>query len=1287
MITDQRNKDFDAMRLRLASPDVIREWSHGEVLKPETINYRTQKPERDGLFCERIFGPSKDWECYCGKYKKIRYKGIVCDKCGVEVTRVIVRRERMGHIELASPVSHIWLLRGVPSSIGLALDLSIQNLEKVIYFANFIITNVSEDEKKTTMEQLRAEYLSKRKGIEAQYTEGNEPLEKRGAMKEARLLELEELFTTAERELKTLRPLKILSESEYRDLSLKYGHIFEAQIGAKAIRLLLERINSEKEAEILKSEIGNNPGLRGEKMIRRLRFFTNLIHNGIRPEWMILTNVPVIPPDLRPMVPLDGGRFATADLNDLYRRVINRNNRLKQLLELNAPEVIVRNERRMLQEAVDALLDNSARHGKAVQAATGQKRSLKSLADQLKGKQGRFRQNLLGKRIDYSGRSVIVVGPNLLLHQCGLPKQMALELFKPFIISKLIQREIVHNVRSASRYIESGKEEVWDILEEVVEEAHVLLNRAPTLHRLGIQAFKPILIEGKAIRIHPLVCTAFNADFDGDQMAVHVPLTKEARHEAATIMLSSKNLLKPATGEPIMCPEKDMVWGAYYLTMMPQDSLEIPNEKIKNFAGPAEAKIAYQMKIIKVQEPILIPATGAFSGLGEGVARTTVGRILFNEIIPEPLSYYNDTIRRKELKKIVGLTLDLCGDEITVKFLDELKALTFHYLTQSGLSWGIGDLPAIPQKEKIIEETDEKVKEAQEQYEMGLLTNEERYAKVLELWSAVKEKVTHFSRNSLSPSNPVYSMIESGARGSWDVFTQVVGMRGLMTSPSGDIIELPVKGSFREGIAVLEYFISTHGARKGLADTALRTASAGYLTRRLVDVAQDMVIIQDDCGSVEGISFTKEESDRIGKNVAERVVGRFLAEDIVETDTEKVLAKSGSLITPKLVREVLKDRSIGKITVRSVLTCKTLRGTCQHCYGYDLGRNELVKLGTAVGIIAAQSIGEPGTQLTMRTFHTGGTMGQDITKGLPRVDELFEVRSPKRRAVITEVSGRVEVMTKERVVKDEKGNTIAFTDRGQKIVRIHTEETETIEIKVPQGAAVGIKDGTLVTEGMTLFTRKNGKIEKAQKTGLATVSKGKILLQGDAARIEEIQVPPGYTLLVRDGDRIEKGYALTDGHFDLHQLFRLRGKVDAQKYLIQEIQYVYSSEGSALNDKHIEVIIRQLFSKVYITDPGDTVLNAGEVTDQMILAQAIENLPKDGTQPTYDELLVGITKISLYTDSFLSAASFQQTTRVLVGAAISGKIDHLRGLKENVIIGRLIPAGTGFAGSKKESGE
>ncbi len=1308
MLNPIKTTDFDAIKLKLASPDEILEWSHGEVTRPETINYRTQKPEKDGLFCERIFGPSKDWECYCGKYKKIRYKGIVCDKCGVEVTRSMVRRERMGHIKLQAPATHIWFLRGISSKIGLILDLSMQHLEKVVYFASFIITDVNEDLKNATIEQIKQEFKSKKKSIESEFNQQvNELKNKKGKMlqsgkdkdkvekeveegiaalekaRDEKLENLNQAFDQAQKELKDLKPLTIIPESTYQNLSLKYGHIFEAGIGAEAVRKLLERIDLDKTIETLEKELEEALDSKKEKLTRRLKLFKSLKVNGLRPEWMIMTVLPVIPPDLRPMVALDGGRFATSDLNDLYRRVINRNNRLKQLLDLNAPEVICRNEKRMLQEAVDALIDNSAHHGKTVVASTGQKRMLKSLADSLKGKQGRFRQNLLGKRIDYSGRSVIVVNPKLKLNQCGLPKTMALELFKPFIISRLIKEELVHNVRSASRYIEAGHDRVWDILEDIIKEAYVMLNRAPTLHRLGIQAFQPILIEGKAIQIHPLVCVAFNADFDGDQMAVHVPLTKEAVAEARDIMLSSHNLLKPATGDPVVAPGQDIVWGSFYMTLMVNDKDDV--KKLRHFSSKGEAKLAYESGKLKLQDAIVVKLNG-----GE-LVKTTMGRIIFNEILPEKLRFVNDVVNKGKLKNLAKDCLRHYGEERTVVFLDELKDNSFKYITRSGLSWGMDDLPYFEEKDQLISEAGNMVENIQEQYEEGLLTESERYAKVIELWTNVKDKVTDICKRGLPKDGPVYSMIESGARGSWTQLTQILGMKGLVTSPSGDIIELPVKGNFKRGFGVLEYFISTHATRKGLSDTALRTANAGYLTRRLVDVSQDVMITEEDCGDTEGLVLTKKESDEMGYELTKRIVGRYLAKDLLSAKG-KILVKAGELITEETV-EKLKKEDIEEVCIRSVLNCKLSRGVCMKCYGYDLGYNKPAKIGTAVGIIAAQSIGEPGTQLTMRTFHTGGVAGsEDITQGLPRVEEIFEARSPKRKAFIADVDGKVKIESAQRVIEDEEGKMIV-TNPQSKILRIFYEGTdidkyyfnEAVKEAQSEGAItkktepkMAVKNGDKVDAGEELFSIGKKSV-KAKRGGVVQVENKLVKVETKSEKIREYAIPKGFNIWVKDGDAVKRGDQLTEGSLDLDELYELRGKLDTQKYVIKEIQYVYSSQGQPLNDKHIEIIARQMFSRIMVTDSGETDLLPGETLEKSVFDRANEEARKNKKKEAKgDLLLLGISKVSLTTDSFLSAASFQETARVLIDAAVSGKVDYLRGLKENVIIGRLIPAGTGY---------
>ena len=1275
--------EFDAIKLKLASPDDIHEWSHGEVVKPETINYRTQKPEKDGLFCEKIFGPSKDWECYCGKYKRIRYKGVVCDKCGVEVTRAVVRRERMGHIDLAAPVSHIWFLRGIPSKIGLVLDLGVQALEKVIYFASFVITHVDEAARKETIEQIQTELKTKRKQIDNEFNQRAQEINNRKAKslsqgesankvekqiekelidlnvaKIDKLQTLEEAAETALKELKELHELQIISETKYQDLSMRYGHVFEASIGAEAVRELLKKIDLKKASLALDTEIQKAIPSKQKKLIRRSRLIKSLISNKIRPEWMIMTAVPVIPPDLRPMVQLDGGRFASSDLNDLYRRVINRNNRLKRLKELNAPEVIQRNEKRMLQEAVDALIDNNARHGKTVTSSTGQKRMLKSIADMLKGKQGRFRQNLLGKRVDYSGRSVIVVGPHLRLFQCGLPKTMALELFRPFVIAKLIERELVHNVRSANRYIEAGHAEVWDILEEIIVGAHVLLNRAPTLHRLGIQAFKPILIEGKAIQLHPLVCTAFNADFDGDQMAVHVPLTEEAKDEAANIMLSSKNLLKPATGDPVVVPNQDIVWGSYYLTFVPE-GIEVK----KIFADENEAEKAYALGLIGLQDLIKVRVARA----NNAIITTSVGRVIFNKELPAGLAFVNKTLDKKGLGKIVAeIFRSFSGDE-TVDALDRIKDIAFKYITASGFSWGMGDIPKLHNKKDLIIQGEKKVEIIREQFNQGLLTNKERYIKVIEVWSDIKNQITDQSKDVFKADNSITTIINSGARGSWSQMIQIMGIKGLVINPAGDIIELPIKANFQEGLDVLEYFISTHGTRKGLSDTALRTANAGYLTRRLVDVSQDVVVLGTDCKDTEGLVMTKSESKELNESLASRVVGRVLAEGIIDTKTKQVLIKKGTLVSQEIADKIEKIDP-ESIKIRSVLTCRALRGVCQKCYGYDLGYNDLVKLGTAVGVIAAQSIGEPGTQLTMRTFHTGGVASEaDVTQGLPRVEELFEARPPKKKSILAPVMGQVLLSGTEQLVS-----------KDNRILKIKTQNARTENFEIEESAQVKVSDGQEVKPGQTLFII-NQKEEKTNLGGIVKIKDDKLSVSVKSGEEVEVIIPGGYNLWIKNGELVEEGQPMTEGSVDLQELYEHKGQLAVQKYIIAEIKHIYSSQGQNLDDKHVELIVKQMFSRVFVRDVGDTELLPGETITQTQFKEA--NLINKGKQATSDVLLMGITKASLTSDSFLSAASFQETARVLIDAAITGRVDHLRGLKENVIIGRKIPAGTGYAES------
>lgn len=1179
--------DFESVRLTLASPEHMLEWSSGEVTKPETINYRTQRYELDGLFCEKIFGPSKDWECYCGKYKRVRYKGIVCDKCGVEVTRSVVRRERMGHIKLAAPVSHIWFLRGVPSKIGLALGLSPQEVEKVVYFSSYIVTSVNEEAREQAVNQLEREYKSKQGDVK----------EESGTTKhlEEGLDKLKDQYRTAKEDIKSIELFRVLSEVEYFNLSTRFGQMFTAGIGAEAIRKVLEHLDIDQTIESLKEELEANGMNDEKKTLQRLKLFQGFKKAGLKLEWMLPTMIPVIPPDLRPMVALDGGRFATSDLNDLYRRIINRNNRLRRLLSINAPEVITRNEKRMLQEAVDALFDNSARRGQASTAAsTGQRRPLRSLADALKGKQGRFRQNLLGKRVDYSGRSVIVVGPQLKLHQAGLPKKMALELFKPFIIHKMIEKEYAHNVRTAGRMVDAETEEAYEILDEIIEHHYVLLNRAPTLHRLSIQAFQPVLIEGKAIRLHPLVCSAFNADFDGDQMAVHVPLTDEARGESANLMLSSKNLLKPASGEPVVTPSLDMVLGIYYLTHIKK-------------GAKGEGKIIGSMKEgVYLHDAGLVDANASVKLLfNDEIIDTSIGRILLNDILPESLRFVNAEMTKKDLKTLVAQILATEGSEQAALFADRVKDLGFRAVSRSGISWGMDDLVVPTAKKSTIEAAERQVAEVKEQYQMGLLTNEERRNRVIEIWNATKNSITELVRESIDKDGPVYSMIYSKARGTESVVVQMTGMKGLMAGPTGETLELPVKSSFKEGFNVLEYFISTHGARKGMADIALRTATAGYLTRRLVDVSQDVIVREADCGDTEGTTLYREDSESVGLSFASRVEGRVSLEQI-KTETGKILVKKGELVT-KMQAQEIERRGIQKVHIRSVVTCRTRRGVCQRCYGVDLGRASLVQEGQAVGIVAAQAIGEPGTQLTMRTFHIGGVAGSDITQGLPRVQEIFEARQPKGEAMISEVDG--------------------------KVISILSESSKTVSIKV----------------------------------------------ETNEGEMKEYLVPAGSGLRVEKGDLIAKGQPLIEGNLDLRKLFEVMGREALHRYILREIQEIYASQGEGINDKHIEVIIRQMLSRVRILDAGDADILPGDIVEKDQFEEANEEAVATGGKPAVGEqLLLGITKVALSTESFLSSASFQETARVLINAAVTGRADKLRGLKENVIIGRLIPAGTGF---------
>jgi len=1177
--------NFEYMKIGLASPEKIRSWSYGEVKKPETINYRTLKPEKDGLFCERIFGPTKDWECHCGKYKRVRYKGVVCDRCGVEVTRAKVRRERMGHIELAAPVSHIWYFKGIPSRMGLVLDMSPRALEEVIYFASYVVTDP-----------------------------GDTPLEKK----------------------------QLLSEKEYRTYREKYGQSFQASMGAEAIKKLLQDIDLEKEVELLKEELKTAQGQRRTRAIKRLEVLEAFRNSGNDPSWMVLDVLPVIPPELRPMVQLDGGRFATSDLNDLYRRVINRNNRLKRLLDLGAPSIIVQNEKRMLQEAVDALIDNG-RRGRPVTGPGN--RPLKSLSHMLKGKQGRFRQNLLGKRVDYSGRSVIVVGPNLKMYQCGLPKEMALELFKPFVMKELVERGLAHNIKSAKRKIERVQPEVWDVLESVIKEHPVLLNRAPTLHRLGIQAFEPTLVEGRAIRLHPLVCTAYNADFDGDQMAVHVPLSAEAQAEARLLMLAAQNILNPKDGKPVVTPSQDMVLGNYYLTMEREGAI---GEGMV-FKDTDEALLAYHNGYVHLHSRIAIYAGSLKNETfteeqNNKLLVTTVGKLIFNEILPKSFPYINEPtkenleertpdkyfldkgadvkeeIRKRELippfkKKILGNIIAEVFKRFkiteTSKMLDRMKDLGFKYSTKAGITIGVADIVVLPEKQEILQEAQTKVDTVLKQFRRGLITDEERYERVISVWSAAKDKIQSRLMESLDKRNPIFMMSDSGARGNASNFTQLAGMRGLMANPAGRIIELPIKSSFREGLTVLEYFISTHGARKGLADTALKTADSGYLTRRLVDVAQDVIVREDDCGTDRGmlVGALMDDTEVIVK-LEERLIGRYARKTVKHPETGEILVRENEMISEDIASAIVKA-GIENVWIRTAFTCNTRHGVCKKCYGRNLATGAEVEVGEAVGIIAAQSIGEPGTQLTMRTFHTGGVAGDDITQGLPRVQELFEARNPKGQAVISEIDGVVVAINESR-------------DRQQEIV-------------------------------------VQGEVETRTYT-----------------------TPYSARLKVHEGQNVERGQELTEGSIDPKELLKVKDITAVQEYLLREVQKVYRMQGVEISDKHIEVMVRQMLRKVRVIDAGDTDVLPGTLLDVHQFTDANTKVLLEGKRPaTARPVLLGITKASLETDSFLSAASFQETTRVLTDAAIKGKRDELLGLKENVIIGKLVPAGTGMARYRK----
>jgi len=1382
-------KGLTALRINLASPETIRSWSYGEVLKPETINYRRLRPEKDGLFCEAIFGPTRDWQCYCGKYKNPRYKGITCDKCGVEVTRATVRRERMGHIELATPVAHIWYTRRIPSYLGLLLDISRRNLDRVLYFAQYIVTYVDEEARTKALKRLEdeinvsereqaaqinakiaevkkgrdrrlAEMQQQKTDIENGYDEEIaallEPVIQEGQRLERslqdkigspirtavtfeatraviadagetispqhitkvqrlvkdRLDELEvekkeqrdreietiKMATLREKaeaeeamnslrnqledqsmesqtqssrtrdELQELRPFTFLSESRYRELKSRWGQVFRADMGAEAFFDILRRLDLEKLSEDLWREVRTSKSKqKRKKATTRLKVVEAFRRSGNRPEWMILTVLPVIPPDLRPMVQLDGGRFATSDLNDLYRRVINRNNRLKRLLELGAPDVIVRNEKRMLQEAVDSLIDNSQR-GKALSRRG--RRELKSLSDMLKGKKGRFRRNLLGKRVDYSGRSVIVVGPQLKLYQCGLPKTMALELYRPFVIARLVAHNYAANVKGARRFIERNRPEVWEVLEEVIKERPVLLNRAPTLHRLGIQAFEPILIEGSAIQLHPLVTTAFNADFDGDQMAVHVPLAEKAVWEARQLMLASRNLLKPADGEPIISPSKDMVLGVYYLTM--EVSKAHPGDG-RLFADMDEVELAYSLDQVNVHTHIKVKTKTWYDDQGDRLLEptdrmvdTTVGRVIFNRILPPNVQFVNDVLDKGGVKDLVAEVYEVCGQEITTDVADRIKDIGFQYAMRSGSTIAVADITVPPEKPEIIDKALQDVEIVQRDFRRGLLTEQEQNERVIEIWQATTKQVGDAVRRYMDPTGNLATMANSGAtKGGFGPISQLAGMRGLMADPAGRIIPLPIRSNFREGLTALEYFISTHGARKGLADTALRTADAGYLTRRLVDVAQDVIVNEEDCGTQDG-GIIRRSDDVAGQSLGTRLYGRLLAARVIDPTTGEVLADRNQLLDHETVRKIVTS-GVDSVKVRSPLSCELTHGICQKCYGMDLGRGNVVELGAAVGIVAAQSIGEPGTQLTLRTFHTGGVAaGGDITTGLPRVEELFEARrTPKGEAIISRIKGVAKIIQSDR-----------YSDL--RIVRVEHSEMVGDEYDTPEEWTIAVKDGAQVENGDLVASLGEASIT-AHHSGRVRIEGRNVIVSYEQRETEEYEIPSTSRLIIKDGDHVDAGQPLTEGSLNPHSILRINGRDAAQMYLLNEIQKVYRSQGQNINDKHFEVIIRKMLGKVQVIRPGDTPYLPQDLVDRLEIRRMNEQMLSEAKQPArFVEVLLGVTKASLSTDSFLSASSFQHTIKVLAGAAIASSEDPLFGLKENVIIGKLIPAGTGF---------
>ncbi|MFC1865249.1 DNA-directed RNA polymerase subunit beta' [Chloroflexota bacterium] len=1259
--------DFDAVRISLASPEQILSWSYGEITKPETINYRTLKPERDGLFCERIFGPIKDFECSCGKYKRIRFKGIICDKCGVEIARSKVRRERMGHIELACPVSHIWFARGIPSRIGLLLDLSARSLERVIYFSHYIVTAIDEEARNEAIRQLEESYTQQINDREQAIEDKVAEIEKEQATVEdvnklrrdfeAEKEQLQEELPLKIEQLKDLRKASLLTENQYHELKQHYSDIFEASMGAEAVLKLLKEINLGEMRIRLLQETHSSSGQRRRKASKQLQLVEAFRRSSNKTDWMILTVLPVLPPDLRPMVQLDGGRFATSDLNDLYRRVINRNNRLRHLIEIGAPDIIIRNEKRMLQEAVDSLIDNG-RRGRAISVSGDHK--AKSLSDMLRGKQGRFRQNLLGKRVDYSGRSVIVVGPNLKLHQCGLPRRMALELFKPFIMHNLVMQGLASNIKSARRLVERAKPEVYDVLEEVVKERPVLLNRAPTLHRLSIQAFEPVLIDGSAIQIHPLVCSAFNADFDGDQMAVHVPLGKAAVKEAREMMLSTHNMLLPSCGEPVVAPTLDMVFGCYYLTTIKPGSKPIDTI----FSNVEEAKLNFDLGYIDLRDEIEVRLKD-----GKRI-KTTVGRIIFNEIVPETLGFQNKIMDKSSLKQLVTECYKLLGDKEEMEtVLDGLKQLGFIYATKSGISVSMSDIQVPSSKTKILEESEERAAIIEGQYLRGLITEGERYNSVVEVWMETTDKLTSAINESLDKNGSIYMMATSGAKGNISQIRQMVGMRGLMTNPSGKIIDFPIKSSLREGLSAMEYFISTHGARKGLADTALRTSGSGYLTRRLVDVTQDVIVLEEDCETMEGAWFSEAKEKGLLPPFTDRIIGRMAASPVVHPETGEIIIERNHEIDEVKVKEII-AAGITRVQARTPLNCQSTQGICQMCYGRDISRGTIVDMSTAVGIIAAQSIGEPGTQLTLRTFHTGGVVGLDITSGLPRVEELFEARPPKAQSVISEIDGVADV------VDNEEGRRITVT----------SNEVFSDDYQLPAGWKPSVKDGQIVKIGTVLAgpSQKRGKFKEttaiaepitARVTGEVILEKRKLSIRYEETEEREYSIAAATHIRVKSGDLIKAGQQLTDGSINPQDILEVLGKEAVQKYLVEEVQKVYCSQGVHINDKHVEVIVRQMLSKVRIDSPGDTDLVPRELVDRFRYEEVNAKVLAEGGEPaTAHTVLMGITRASLSTESWLAAASFQETNRVLTEAAIYGKIDRLNGLKENVIIGKLIPA-------------